>query len=127
MSSLSAIAQPLDLLSQSAAQSTGAGYGRATPRSVAAIDHTAKAFETSFLATMFNSMFEGLSTAAPFGGGEGEQAYRSFLGEAMAKQVVNHGGVGLAQSVRREMLKMQGLTDPALPSKAPAAPAPAKS
>ncbi|MEW6595933.1 MAG: rod-binding protein [Pseudomonadota bacterium] len=119
MSSLAAAGQPIDLLSQSA---TSYAPRRVVTRDVATIDRTAKAFEASFLTTMFNSMFEGLSTAPPFGGGEGEQAFRSFLSEAMAKQVVKHGGVGVAQSVRREMLKMQGLQDPAAPAVA-AAPA----
>jgi flagellar protein FlgJ len=113
MSSLAAVGQPIDLLSQSV---TSYAPRRAVTRDAAAIDRTAKAFEASFLTTMFNSMFEGLSTAPPFGGGEGEQAFRSFLSEAMAKQVVKHGGVGVAHSVRREMLKMQGLQDPATPA-----------
>lgn len=113
MSSLAAVGQPIDLLSQSV---TSYAPPRAATRDAAAIDRTAKAFEASFLTTMFNSMFDGLSTAPPFGGGEGEQAFRSFLSEAMAKQVVKHGGVGVAHSVRREMLKTQGLQDPAAPA-----------
>ena len=46
---------------------------------------------------------------APFGGGQGEDAFRSFLNEAMAKQIVHRGGVGLASTVEREMLHLQGL------------------
>jgi peptidoglycan hydrolase FlgJ len=113
MSSLATVGQPIDLLSQSV---TSYAPPRGVTRDAATIDRTAKAFEASFLTTMFNSMFDGLSTAPPFGGGEGEQAFRSFLSEAMAKQVVKHGGVGVAHSVRREMLKMQGLQDPAAPA-----------
>jgi Rod binding domain-containing protein len=58
---------------------------------------------------MLQQMFEGLDTAAPFGGGQGEAMFRSVLTEAMAKQMARRGGVGIAAEVQREMLKMQGL------------------
>ena len=54
--------------------------------------------------------YEGTDTAAPFGGGPGEAMFKSFLSEAMANKIAARGGVGLAASVQREMLKMQGLT-----------------
>ena len=74
------------------------------------IRDTAQKFETTFLSSMLQEMFEGVETAAPFGGGPGESMFRSFLTEAMAKQMVKSGGVGIAASVQREMLKLQGLT-----------------
>jgi Rod binding domain-containing protein len=52
-------------------------------------------------------MFEGLSTEAPFGGGEAEGTWRGFLVDAMAKQAVRGGGIGLADQVVAQMLKMQ--------------------
>ena len=74
------------------------------------IKETAQTFESSFLSSMLQEMFDGVETAAPFGGGPGESMFRSFLTEAMAKQMVKAGGVGVAAQVQREMLKMQGLT-----------------
>ena len=68
---------------------------------------TAESFEASFLSQMLKPMFEGLETDGPFGGGEGEATWRSFLIDAMAKQAVKAGGVGLADTVMSEMLKMQ--------------------
>ena len=68
---------------------------------------TAEAFEASFLSQMLKPMFEGLQTDGPFGGGEGEATWRSFLIDAMAKQTVKAGGVSLADTVMSEMLKMQ--------------------
>ncbi|MGH7028721.1 rod-binding protein [Brevundimonas sp.] len=68
---------------------------------------TAEAFEAGFLSQMLKPMFEGIQTDGPFGGGEGEATWRSFLIDAMAKQTVKAGGVGLADSVVSEMLKMQ--------------------
>lgn len=68
---------------------------------------TAETFEASFLSQMLKPMFEGLSTEAPFGGGEAEATWRSFLIDAMARQTAKAGGVGLADNVMAEMLKMQ--------------------
>ena len=70
---------------------------------------TAKSFEASFLSIMFQQMFEGLDTSAPFGGGQGETMFRSFMTDAFAKQMAQGGGIGLADAVQKEMLKMQGL------------------
>ena len=82
----------------------------ADPR--ARIEKTAKEFESAFLSTAFQTMFSGVNTSEPFGGGEGEQAFKSFLMDAFAKQMTRSGGVGLAASVTQEMLKMQGLSSP---------------
>lgn len=68
---------------------------------------TAEAFEASFLSQMLKPMFEGLQTDGPFGGGEGEATWRSFLIDAMARQTVKAGGIGLADNVVSQMLKMQ--------------------
>ena len=73
------------------------------------IHQTAQKFEASFLSIMLQQMFEGTETSAPFGGGPGEQMFKSFMAEAMANKMVKTGGVGLAASVEREMLKMQGM------------------
>ncbi|WP_372707463.1 rod-binding protein [Brevundimonas sp.] len=80
----------------------------ATPKPVTGrMRETAEAFEASFLAQMMKPMFEGLSTEAPFGGGEAEGTWRGFLVEAMAKQTVKAGGIGLADQVLSQMIKMQ--------------------
>ena len=74
------------------------------------IEKTAKDFEASFLSVMLSQMFKDVGAEAPFNGGHGEAAFKSFLGDAMAKQMVQHGGVGLADRVAKEMLKLQGLS-----------------
>ncbi|MFW2341325.1 rod-binding protein [Brevundimonas sp.] len=68
---------------------------------------TAEDFEASFIAQMLRPMFEGLSTEAPFGGGEAEGTWRSFLIDEMAKQTARSGGIGLADQVMATMIKMQ--------------------
>ena len=74
------------------------------------IEKTARDFEASFLSVMLGQMFKDVGAEAPFSGGHGEAAFKSFLGDAMAKQMVQHGGVGLADRVTQEMLKLQGLS-----------------
>jgi Rod binding domain-containing protein len=99
------LSTPINLLRPMA----GLGYAPSTA-SRAKLKSTAEAFEASFIGQMLSPMFEGLSTAAPFGGGEGEGAFRSFLVDAMAKQMAKAGGIGLAPTIEREMVRMQSLT-----------------
>ena len=68
---------------------------------------TAEEFEATFLAQMLKPMFEGLKTDTPFGGGSAEETWRSFLVDAMARQTVKSGGIGLSDRVMSEMIKMQ--------------------
>lgn len=91
-----------DLLQPLAASPT-APKSAATAR----MRETAEAFEASFLSQMLKPMFEGLKTDGMFGGGEAEGTWRGFMIEAMAKQTVKAGGIGLADDVMAQMLKMQ--------------------
>ena len=105
MSDLSAQVLPFNLLTPTVqAPKAGSGESRAQ------ITKTADNFETSFLSNMLGQMFEGVSTDGPFGGGQGEGAFRSFLMDAFAQQITKSGGIGVAASVQKEMLKMQGLS-----------------
>lgn len=73
------------------------------------IRETSRKFEAQFLSIMLGEMFQGVETSAPFGGGPGEQMFKSFMTDAMAQQMSRRGGLGLADTVQREMLKLQGL------------------
>ena len=73
------------------------------------VKDVAQKFESQFLAQMIGHMFEGIETDGPFGGGFGEQMFRSVMTDTMAQQMTKAGGVGLSATVQREMLKMQGL------------------
>lgn len=106
MADLTAVSAPLSVLT---------GQGAAAPQTAAEmakrgqIAKTAQDFEASFLTVMLQTMFQGVKQQEPFGGGEGEDMFKSFMSEAMAKQMAKAGGIGLSQSVQAEMLKMQGL------------------
>ena len=105
MTDLSTQVLPYNLLTPTTQPpKVGAGESRAQ------ITKTADSFETSFLSNMLGEMFEGVSTDGPFGGGQGEQAFRSFMMDAFAQQITKSGGIGVAASVQKEMLKMQGLS-----------------
>lgn len=73
------------------------------------VKDTAQKFESQFLAQMIGHMFSGVETDGPFGGGFGEEMFRSVMADAMATQMTKAGGIGLSATVQREMLKMQGL------------------
>ena len=77
----------------------------------AKIKTTAQTFESSFMSVMMQQMFEGVKTSEPFGGGNGEEMFKSVLTDAMSKEVTKAGGIGLAATIQREMLKMQGLKE----------------
>ena len=73
----------------------------------AAARAAAEEFESVFLAQMFAPMFETVETDPLFGGGPGEQMYRSLLVEEYGKAIARAGGVGIADAVEREILKLQ--------------------
>lgn len=74
------------------------------------IRQAAVEFEASFLAQMLQPMFQGLSTDGPFGGGQGEGVFRSFLVDEYARGMARGGGVGIARTVGNELLRMQERT-----------------
>lgn len=82
-----------------------------TPRQSAnleAVKKAAKEFEAVFLTEMLSPMFEGISTDGPFGGGQGEEVFRSQMIEQYANNISAQGGIGLASSIQRAILAMQG-------------------
>lgn len=68
---------------------------------------TAQDFEASFLSQMLKPMFANLGAEKPFGGGTGEDMWRSLQVNEYGKAIAQKGGIGLADSVFREMLKLQ--------------------
>lgn len=67
----------------------------------------AKEFEQVYLATMLKQMFAGLSTEAPFGGGQAEETWRGMLVDQYADTITKSGGVGIADAVYRDLLGVQ--------------------
>ncbi len=67
----------------------------------------AEEFEAFFLAQFIDRMFADLPTDGKFGGGRGEKLFRSLLSQEYGKAMASNGGVGIADSVYREILKSQ--------------------
>lgn len=81
----------------------------ALPKSQA--DHirkTAQDFEAVFLETMFAPMFDGAGEEGPLGeNGTGGATWRSMLTNEYARTFAKSGGVGIAEPVMAEMLRLQ--------------------
>jgi Rod binding domain-containing protein len=71
----------------------------------AKIAATAKDFEAQFIGTMMNQAYEHVD----LGGGQGADAFKSVMMQAIGKKIAAGRGIGLASQVAAEMLKLQGL------------------
>lgn len=67
----------------------------------------AQEFEAVFLAQMLAPMFDGLETDGLGGGGMGEEMFRPMLLDRYADALARAGGVGIADSIVRELMRMQ--------------------
>ena len=68
---------------------------------------TALEFEAFFLGQMLQPMFASINPEPPFGGGHAEKIWRSMLVDELGKGMAKAGGIGLADSIQREMLRLQ--------------------
>ena len=72
------------------------------------MDRTAREFERMALAQMLSLMETDTDMSdSMFGGGAAERAFKPFLTEEYARGFSEQGGIGIAQAVKREMLKLQ--------------------
>src|SRR5579872_5311092 len=71
------------------------------------IDAVSKDFEAVFLSQMMEAMFSGESSSAYFGGGTAGDITKSYLLNEYGKMMAQTGGIGIAASVKQELLKMQ--------------------
>ena len=67
----------------------------------------AQDFEAFFLSQVFEEMFAGVEPDEMFGGGQGETVFRSLMLQEYGKAVANRGGIGIADAVQKEILKLQ--------------------
>ena len=93
-----------------ASQQYGALAKPVATADVAKAAKAAKEYEGIFIAQFMGSMFEGISTDGPMGGGQGEAMFRSMMIDQYAQGVVKQGGFGLATQMQAELLKHQQAT-----------------
>jgi peptidoglycan hydrolase FlgJ len=72
----------------------------------------AEEFEAVFISEMLSPMFDSLQTDGLGGGGMGEEIFRPMLVERYAEAITRAGGVGIADSIVRELVRMQETTPP---------------
>jgi Rod binding domain-containing protein len=89
--------------------------------SSAAATKASKEYESIFISQFLGSMFSGISTDGPTGGGQGEEMFRSLMIDQYGKSIEQRGGFGLASALQRQLLKHQEI--PAANDAAPAPPA----
>ncbi|HVV64474.1 MAG TPA: rod-binding protein [Rhizomicrobium sp.] len=75
----------------------------------AAAKKAAQEFEGVLISQMLSDMFDGVKTDGPFGGGPGEEMFRSLMIDQYGKQIAAQGGLGLSGEITRELLNRQEL------------------
>lgn len=73
----------------------------------AKLRQSANEFENVFVSQMLGHMLDGIEVDETFGGGHGEEMFRSMLTNEYGKQVSRSGGFGIADQVYRELLRAQ--------------------
>lgn len=81
------------------------GAGAANSREAAS--KAAENFEAVFVSQMVSHMFAGIKEDAMFGGGQAGDMYRSMLNEEYGRAIAKTGGIGVANQVMQQILKMQ--------------------
>jgi Rod binding domain-containing protein len=70
-------------------------------------DAAAREFEGMMIGQMLEPMWAGIKTDGMFGGGTGEQVFRSFMIQEIGKGIAQTGGVGIADDIARALLQAQ--------------------
>ncbi|MGE3333835.1 MAG: rod-binding protein [Rhodospirillaceae bacterium] len=70
-----------------------------------------KDFEAFFIGQMMEHMMAGIETDSTFGGGPGEDMWRSMLNQEYGKELAKSGKLGIADHVMRGMLLAQEQRD----------------
>ena len=77
-----------------------------SPAAMAKARATAQDFEAVFLNSMFGQMFSGVNEG-PLSGGQAASTWRSFLPDEYARNFAKAGGIGIADSVYKELIAAQ--------------------
>jgi Rod binding domain-containing protein len=86
--------------------------GAIPPGNPAALRRAAQDFEAQALSALLQPMFAGLPTGGTFGGGAAEAQWRPMLVDAFARDMARGQGIGIADAVHRELLRLQEARQP---------------
>lgn len=109
---LPGIALPAAKLALGAASAALGAVKQVATQAMSAADQktkkTADDFETMFLENMMSQVFPQDAGEGPVGdNGTGSQVYRGMLVNEYAKSVAKSGGIGVSDTIYRQMLQMQ--------------------
>ncbi|HWU16375.1 MAG TPA: rod-binding protein [Devosia sp.] len=74
---------------------------------IAKVRQQAEEFEGVFLNTLTKTMFESAKSENGFGGGFGEETWRSLQSEQLAAAMAQNGGLGIADQLMGDLLSLQ--------------------
>jgi flagellar protein FlgJ len=77
----------------------------AAEKEARAVGKVAREFESLFVGMMLKSMRNTVGKDKLTSGGRGEEIYRSMLDQEYASAMSEHGGIGLAAMLERQMIK----------------------
>jgi len=78
------------------------------PEQVARLRKAAQDFEAMALGQLLQPMFDTVDTSkGPLGGGAAEATWKPMLVNEIARHMTAHGGLGLAEPIFAQMLRMQ--------------------
>ena len=97
---------PTDL-AKSRIDAARSGIEQAKGQENAKVRKAAEEFEAIFISQMITPMFETVETDGLMGGGHAEGIYRSMMVDAFGREMAAKGGIGIADSVYRELIKLQ--------------------
>lgn len=67
----------------------------------------AQEFESVFISEMLKPMFESVEVDPLFGGGNSEEIFRGMLVQEYGKKIAEAKGIGIADFVKRELIRIQ--------------------
>lgn len=71
------------------------------------IEAVSKEFEAMFVSQMLENMFSTVDVKEGLGGSDAEETYQSMMVSEYGKLIARTGGIGVADQIKRDMLKLQ--------------------
>ncbi|HYH20734.1 MAG TPA: rod-binding protein [Azospirillum sp.] len=76
------------------------------PEIPAPAQRAARDFEAMMVSRMLESMFAGIDSGGPFGGGQAERTWRGFMLQEYGKAIAEAGTLGIGRMVESEVARL---------------------
>jgi Rod binding domain-containing protein len=74
-------------------------------------NEAAEQFEAVFISQMLRPMFDTIPENQLLGGGRGEKVWKDMMVEEYGKIIAHKGGLGIADAVKKELIKAQEVSN----------------